>query len=87
MGIADIVSSIDREIATLRKAREVLSAAATQQPRAGRALAAGTPTRVAGRKKRRLSPEGRRRISEAVKRRWEKQRKSAAATRKEAASK
>jgi len=44
-----------------------------------KAVAAAKPAK---KKKRNLSPEGRKRIAEAVKRRWEKQRKAAEAASK-----
>lgn len=71
MAIADILSQIDREIELLQQARAVLAGAKTssRKPQAKSAPA----------KKRRLTPEGRKRIAEAVKRRWAEQRKSAAA--------
>ena len=90
MSLAEIIASIDREIAVLRKAHELLSKGAPAG--AGQAAARRVqPAAKAGHaerpKKRRLSPEGRRRIAEAVRRRWEAQRKAAAASRKETASK
>lgn len=77
MAISDILASLDSEIRLLQQARALL----TGTSRAAKGPAAkGSPkaARAAG-KKRRLSPEGRRRIAEAVKRRWERQRKAAAA--------
>ena len=67
MGVTEILTQIDREIALLEKARTLLlsGAAKTAKP----AKSAGT--------KRRLTPEGRKRIAEAVKRRWAEQRKAA----------
>lgn len=68
MGISEILTQIDFEIAQLQKARALLIGAA-----AGKTAAAGKPAR----KKRNLTPEGRRRIAEAVKRRWAEQKKKA----------
>lgn len=70
MALNEILSQIDREIELLQKARALLAGAATNRknPKA----ASSAP------KKRRLSPEGRKRIAEAVKRRWAEQRKAAA---------
>ena len=67
MGVTEILAQIDREIALLEKARVLLvsGTAKTAKP----AKSAGT--------KRRLTPEGRKRIAEAVKRRWAEQRKAA----------
>jgi len=77
MGVSEILASIDREIGLLQQARALLGAdsAATPGKRRGRprktASVAAKPA-----KKRQLSPEGRRRIAEAVKRRWAEQRKA-----------
>lgn len=71
MGLTEILSQIDREIAVLQQARALLAGSGSQ-PKKRAASAVKAPQ-----KKRRLSPEGRRRIAEAVKRRWAEQRKSA----------
>lgn len=71
MGVSEILAQIDREIAQLQKARALLNGGG-----GGKRSAGGK--RVA-RKKRNLTPEGRKRIAEAVKRRWAEQRKAAAA--------
>lgn len=76
MAISDILASLDQEIRLLQQARAVLTGAS----KAG-ASSKGAAVKTKG-KKRRLSPEGRRRIAEAVKRRWERQRKAAAAAQK-----
>jgi hypothetical protein len=70
VGVAEILSQIDREIAQLQKARDLL---AGSQSKSKSAPAAQKPA-----KKRRLTPEGRRRIAEAVKRRWAEQKKAQA---------
>ncbi len=90
MGVSEIVKSVDREIALLKQVRALLSGPTGAAPRkpAGRpkkamaTSAAQTPAKKVARKKRRLTPEGRKRIAEAVKRRWETQRKAAAAASK-----
>lgn len=57
MGLHEILSQIDREISQLKQARAMLEG--------GPAASSGiTP------KKRNLTPEGRKRIVEAVRRRW-----------------
>jgi L-lysine 2,3-aminomutase len=87
MGVTDILASVDREIALLQQARALLSGVAAPAPKkkAGRPkkkVVAVTPAplksakKVAKKKKRNLSPEGRKRIAEAVKRRWEAQKKA-----------
>ena len=57
MGVHDILAQIDREISQLKEARALLEG--------GPVLAFAQIPR-----KRNLTPEGRRRIAEAVKRRW-----------------
>lgn len=74
MGVSEILIQIDREIAQLQHARALLNGSST-----GRSTKSGSTGRKATGKKRRLTPEGRRRIAEAVKRRWAEQRKAAAA--------
>ncbi len=71
MGISEILSQIDREIALLQQARALLAGPGAQAKKAAVAAAAKP-----AKKKRRLSPEGRRRIAEAVKRRWAEQKKA-----------
>ncbi len=72
MGVSEILYQIDREIAQLQQARALLSGGTTKS---GATVAA----KRAGKKKRNLTPEGRKRIAEAVKRRWAEQRKAASA--------
>ena len=75
MGVSEILVQIDREIAQLQHARSLLGGGApavTKRP-VGR-----PPKKAAVKKKRNLTPEGRRRIAEAVKRRWAEQKKAAA---------
>jgi hypothetical protein len=73
VGVSEILAQIDREIAQLQKARVLLKGAT------GRTKAGVPVVKEAASKKRNLTPEGRRRIAEAVKRRWAKQRKAAGA--------
>ncbi len=80
MAISEILASIDRDIARLQQARALLGGAAdVAKKTAGRPRKAATPKKAAvaspaakpaKKKKRNLSPEGRRRIAEAVKKRW-----------------
>jgi hypothetical protein len=80
MAISEILASLDREIKLLQQAKDLLTG--KTQTSAGTAVnSSAKPAKRAG-KKRRLSPEGRRRIAEAVKRRWERQRKATAAAAK-----
>jgi len=71
VGVSEILRHIDHEIAQLQRARALLTGGASKTSKASAAGAAGKG------KKRRLTPEGRKRIAEAVKRRWEKQKKAA----------
>jgi mono/diheme cytochrome c family protein len=82
MAVSDILATIDSEIAKLRQVRALLSGGAAPTPK----KAAGRPKKVVvatkkaakvapaatkpAKKKRNLSPEGRKRIAEAVKKRW-----------------
>ena len=75
MGVSNILADIDREIAQLQHARAVLSGGAA--PKAKKAVAAPAAKKNGRKKKRNLSPEGRKRIAEAAKRRWAEQKKSA----------
>ena len=92
MAISDILASIDHDIAQLQQARAFLTGIAAPAPRktAGRpkksvsapkkaasvAPAAAKPAKK--KKKRNLSPEGRKRIAEAVKKRWAAQKAAVA---------
>jgi hypothetical protein len=84
MGIAEILASIDREIVQLKQVRGLLSGAARQQNRRNGLVngAAGKSVIRARAKKRVLSPEGRKRIADAQKKRWAAQRKTTAAAQK-----
>lgn len=74
MGVKEILLQIDREIAQLKRARALLKGGASTN-----GFHHVNGTRKSARKKNRfLTPEGRKRIAEAQKRRWEKERKAAA---------
>ena len=83
MAISDILASIDHEIAQLQQARTLLGGgakpAAKKAPGRPKKVAAApkkaavvapAAAKPAKKKKRLLSPEGRKRIAEAVKKRW-----------------
>ena len=74
MGVAEILSHIDHEIAQLQQARALLGGSAATKVKRVVAPAAKRTRK----KKRNLTPEGRKRIAEAVKRRWAEQKKAAA---------
>jgi hypothetical protein len=75
VGVSEILAEIDREIAQLQQARALLDGAVAKTGRKAVSSAARKPRK----KKRNLTPDGRRRIAEAVKRRWAEQKKAAAA--------
>jgi len=80
MAISDILASIDHEITQLQQARALLSGgtAPAAKKQAGKpkkaAIVAPVAAKPAKGKKRNVSPEGRKRIAEAVKKRWAAQR-------------
>ena len=75
MGVSEILAQIDREIAQLQEARALLGG----ESGAGRRKSVAAPAaKKSAKKKRNLTPEGRKRIAEAVKRRWAEQKKAAA---------
>jgi hypothetical protein len=86
MGITEILASIDQQIAQLERARAFLSGSKAAAGRVAKSSRSAIRSKAAAkpvkRKKRNLTPEGRRRIAEAAKRRWEAQRKAAAAAQK-----
>lgn len=77
MGVSEILAQIDKEIAQLQQARALLGGGAAPAPK--KAAAAPAAKKPVKKKKRNLSPEGRKRIAEAVKRRWAEQKKAASA--------
>jgi hypothetical protein len=80
--VSQIIAEIDAQISKLQQARELLSSSLTVvrkgpgRPKGSKnaAPAAAAPAK----RQRRLSPEGRKRIAEAMKRRWAERRKQAA---------
>ena len=67
MGISEILAQIDIEIEQLQRARALLGGASSAAPiKTTAAKAAEKPAKT--KKKRNLTPEGRKRIAEAVKR-------------------
>lgn len=76
MGVSEILASVDREIALLKQVRALLVGTAESAPAIKKVKASKTAKKSSAKKKRRLSPEGRKRIAEAVRRRWEAQRKA-----------
>ena len=75
MGVSDILIQIDHEIAQLQQARALLTSGLGA---AHKKVVASPPVKRAykKRKKRHISPEGRKRIADAAKRRWAEQKKA-----------
>jgi hypothetical protein len=90
MDVSKIVAEIDAKIASLQQARAVLvdldETSAAAKPRRGRPKGSTSAAKPAKRK-RNLSPEGRKRIAEAMKRRWAERRKEAPKAAKKVAAK
>jgi hypothetical protein len=91
MGVLEILATIDQEIVQLQRARALLSGGAAPAPKKAvgrpRKIVAAPKKEVVvhvatkpakKKKKRNLSPEGRKRIAEAVKKRWAAQKAAAA---------
>jgi predicted lysophospholipase L1 biosynthesis ABC-type transport system permease subunit len=74
VGVSEILVGIDREIALLQQARTLLAGDATVK--SSKKAAAAPAAKKTAKKKRNISPEGRKRIAEAVKRRWAEQKKA-----------
>jgi hypothetical protein len=78
--VSRIIAEIDSQIQKLQQARELL-AGMDRTAAKGPGRPKGSKNAAASRAgKRRLSPEGRKRISETMKRRWAERRKSVAKT-------
>ncbi len=80
MQLSKILAEIDTEIARLEQARALLAgdgSSTVKSTRKVRSLTVGADPTAKKKKKRNLSPEGRKRIAEAVRRRWELQKKGA----------
>jgi hypothetical protein len=82
--VSGIIAQIDAQIAKLQQARALLAGTTTGQAGRGRPKGSKngvkTTTTAAPKKttKRKLSPEGRKRIAEAMKKRWAERRKQLA---------
>ena len=73
MGLAGILSELDTEIAKLKQARALL----TDGMKRGLGRPKTVEVAAVKRKRNKITPEGRKRIAEAVKRRWAMQKKTA----------
>lgn len=81
MQVDQILSEIDREIERLQQARSILAGTTTGPRSRRRATATAAAPKPAKKKRggrRRMSAEGRKRISEALKARWAERKKRAA---------
>ncbi len=81
MQVSRILAEIDAEIAKLQQARALLAPARSEahsgrgRPKGSKNAAAAKPVVAAKPRKRKLSPEGRKRIADAMKKRWAERRK------------
>ncbi len=81
MQLSQILAEIDKEISRLEQARKILAGESSQPTKSARratTVVSASESPVKRKKKRNLSPEGRKRIAEAVRRRWELQKRAAA---------
>jgi hypothetical protein len=79
MEVSRIIAEIDAQILKLQQARTLLAGASSSAVRTGRGRPKGSKNSGAsastGTRKRKLSPEGRKRIADAMKKRWAERRK------------
>jgi hypothetical protein len=79
--VSRIIAEIDAQISKLQQARDLLSGTVTKAgkgPGRPKGSKNAKPASTAAPRKRKLSPEGRKRIADAMKRRWAERRKQAA---------
>ncbi|MHB1021032.1 MAG: hypothetical protein ACYC46_12390 [Acidobacteriaceae bacterium] len=74
MQVSRIIAEIDAQIEKLQQARKLLAGAESVAAKTNPGRPRGSK-KAATTTKRKLSPEGRKRIAEAMKRRWEEHRK------------
>jgi hypothetical protein len=77
MQLSKILAEIDLEISRLEQARTLLAGDSPAVKKTRKTKSVSTEVPLKRKKKRNLSPEGRKRIAEAVRRRWELQKKAA----------
>jgi hypothetical protein len=75
--VSRIIAEIDAQILKLQQARTLLAGTTAPAARAGRGRPKGSKNVAAAAppRKRKLSPEGRKRIADAMKKRWAERRK------------
>jgi hypothetical protein len=79
--VSRIIAEIDAQISKLQQARALLAGTATSAGRGGPGRPKGSKNAAAtpaAPRKRKLSPEGRKRIADAMKKRWAERRKQSA---------
>lgn len=81
MKVEEILAGIDQEIARLQQARNLLAGDLPRRGRPKGSTSAKKATKTAsaakpGRRKRRLSAEGRKRIADAMRKRWAERKKA-----------
>lgn len=77
MEVSRIIAEIDAQISKLQQARALLAGTSTTVSK-GPGRPKGSKNATTAPRKRKLSPEGRKRIADAMKRRWAERRKQAA---------
>jgi|HubBroStandDraft_5_1064220.scaffolds.fasta_scaffold07727_2 hypothetical protein len=70
MAIESILAQIDEEIAKLQQIRSLLATTGVAAKKLAAPKAKKTAAKVKGRKRRTLSPEARKRIADAQRKRW-----------------
>ncbi len=81
MEVSRIIAEIDAQISKLQQARELLAGTTGKVVKGpGRPKGSKNAKPATASRKRKLSPEGRRKIAEAMKRRWAERRKQNAKT-------
>lgn len=78
MEVSRIIAEIDLQISKLQQARELLSGSSTSTgkgPGRPKGSKNAKPVKAGASHKRKLTPEGRKRIADAMKRRWAERRK------------
>ena len=82
MEVSRIIAEIDAQIAKLQQARTLLAGTTATKTRTGPGRPKGSKNTAApaaaAPRKRKLSPEGRKRIADAMKKRWAERRKQSA---------
>lgn len=79
MEVSRIIAEIDAQISKLQQARELLAGTTAKAAGKGPGRPKGSRNaKAAAPHKRKLSPEGRKRIADAMKKRWAERRKAAA---------